>query len=57
MLVWSVKIADGLPDFLLYFQIILEIVDDGVVLFDLGLFVILVKFGVNIVRGMVVLMG
>ncbi len=48
VLVWSVKIADGLPDFFLDFQIVFKVIDDFVVLSDLGFIVVLVEFRVNI---------
>lgn len=46
--IWTIKITDGLPNLSLYFQIVFEIVNYCVVFFYLGLFMILIKFGVNI---------
>lgn len=46
--IWAIKITDGLPNLSLYFQIVFEIVNYCVVFFYLGLFMILIKFGVNI---------
>ncbi len=48
VLVGSVKITDGLPYFALHFQVILEIVNDCVVFFDLGFVVVLIEFGVDV---------
>ena len=48
VLVGSVKITDGLPYFALHFQVVLEIVNDCVVFFDLGFVVVLIEFGVDV---------
>lgn len=55
MLVRSVKVGNGLPYFLLNLKIVLKVVNNFVVFFDLSFIVILVEFGVNILRRMVVL--
>ena len=55
VLVRSVKVGDGLPYFLLNLKIVLEVLDNFVILFNLGFIVIFVEFGVNILRRVVVL--
>lgn len=44
----SIKIADGLPDLLLNFQVVFEVIDDGIVRCDGNLIVVFVEFRVNI---------
>lgn len=56
VLVRSVKVGDGLPYFFLNLKIVLEVLDNFVILFNLGFIVIFVEFGVNILRRVVVLM-
>lgn len=53
--VGPVKIADSLPDFSLDFEIVVEVIDDFVILFDFDFIVVLVKFGVDVLRGVGIL--
>ena len=56
LLVGAVEFGEGVPDFSLNLEVILEVVDDGVVLLDIGPVVVLVEFGGDVVGGVGVLM-
>lgn len=49
VLVGSVKLCDGCPYLSLHSKVVFEVVDDGVVLLDLGLVVVLVKLAGDVV--------
>ena len=57
VLIRSVKIADSVPYFPLYFEIMPEIINNFIVFGDFNLIVVLVKFRVNILRRVVILVG
>lgn len=56
-LVRTVEFGDGVPNFPLYFEVILEVVDDCVVLVDISFVVVLVEFGCDVVGRARVLVG
>lgn len=55
VLVGPVKITDGMPDFSLDFQVVLEVINYSVVFFDFGFLVVFIKFWVDVLRWVVVL--
>lgn len=57
VLVGPVKVTDGLPDFSLNFKVIVKVFNNIVVLLDFDFVVVLVKFGVDVLWGVVVLVG
>lgn len=53
----TVELGDGVPNFPLYLEIILEVVDDCVVFVGICFVVVLIEFGCNVVGGARVLVG
>ena len=56
-LVGSVELGDGVPDLSLDLEIMFELIDDPVVLEDLGFVMVLIKLVMNVLAGVRVLMG
>jgi hypothetical protein len=56
-LVGPIEPSDGVPYLALHLEVILEVGDDGVVGTDLDLIVVLVKFGLDVIVRVGVLMG
>lgn len=56
-LVGAVELGDGVPDLSLDLEIMFELIDDPVVLEDLGFVMVLIKLVMDVVAGVWVLMG
>ena len=48
--IWSIEIIDGIPDLPLDFEVVFELINNLVITFDLDFVVVLVKFGMDILR-------